>query len=330
MEDITKCLITDLPIHDYKKCEDKTHGHNPFVQYKVNINSKEYFFGFCINCITATLDYIDKNKNILFSLLLNGKEISKEEDKMMSAFDKHTYLLHKRDLERFIKDNTILTTPDEKLDNLFLSLTSMPQYEGEKVYINNDINKDEFYLEYYFKNKEELFFYVNTLNSSKFLEFEFVDETPVAFRVTYDGLLKSINMREEGVHSNRCFVAMSFDTEDEYIFNEILEPVCELYNFKAIRVDRIHTLAEQTINDLIIAELKKSNFIIADFTKNKSGVYFEAGYALGRGKKVIYTCSKEHFNNLHFDVNHFPVLIYETKEQLKEMLKSKIEAYILN
>ncbi|MDB5223927.1 MAG: hypothetical protein JWN83_2594 [Chitinophagaceae bacterium] len=328
MEDISKCLITGLPIKSYKKCEEKNHGHNPFLQYKVDINSKEYFFGFCLNCLNETIKFIEANKKLLFALLLNGKEIPKEEDSQ-SIFEKHTYLLHKQDLEKFIKNNSVLTSPSDKLDNLFLSLSSLPKYEGEKVSINNDINKEEFYLKYYFKNKEELVFYINTLNTSKLLEFEFINDTPVAFKVTYDGLLKSISMQEEGIYGNRCFVAMSFDSDDEFIFNEVIEPVCEMYNFKAIRVDRLHPGTEQTINDLIIAELKKAKFIIADFTKNKSGVYFEAGYALGKSKQVIYTCSKEHFQNLHFDVNHFPVLIYETKEQLKEMLKNKIEAYIL-
>lgn len=217
MENIEKCLITDLPITAYKKCEDKAHGHNPYLQYKVDINSKEFLFGFCINCIKPTLDFINLNKNLLCSLLLNGKEIPLAEERESRL--KHTYLLHKSDLEKFIKENSILNTPSDKLDNLFLSLSSLPKYEGEKVYIGNDITKKEFYLKFYFKNKEELFFYLNTLNTSQLLELEFVNEKPVAFKLTYNGLLKSINMKEEGINSNRCFVAMSFDPLDEFLFN---------------------------------------------------------------------------------------------------------------
>ena len=88
--------------------------------------------------------------------------------------------------------------------------------------------------------------------------------------------------------------------------------------------------SDVTINDGIIAGIKKSSFIIADFTQNKSGVYFEAGYALGRGLKVIYTCKNEHeeTSKLHFDTNHYQHILWDDIEDLKNKLINKIEAFI--
>jgi len=37
-------------------------------------------------------------------------------------------------------------------------------------------------------------------------------------------------------------------------------------------------------------------FIVADFTGQRGGVYFEAGYALGLRKPVIWTCKRDWFN----------------------------------
>jgi hypothetical protein len=47
-----------------------------------------------------------------------------------------------------------------------------------------------------------------------------------------------------------------------------------------IRVDREEHV--ENINDKIIVDLTRSQFVVADFTHHPNGVYFEAGYALGR------------------------------------------------
>jgi len=69
-------------------------------------------------------------------------------------------------------------------------------------------------------------------------------------------------------------------------------------------------------------------FIIADFTQQKHGVYFEAGYGLGYGLPVIYTCSEVDFADSHFDTNHYPHIIYSDLESFKEQLKNRILARI--
>jgi hypothetical protein len=42
------------------------------------------------------------------------------------------------------------------------------------------------------------------------------------------------------------------------------------------------------ITDEIIASINQSAFVIDEFTENKHGVYYEAGYAAGRELPVIY------------------------------------------
>jgi hypothetical protein len=186
-----------------------------------------------------------------------------------------------------------------------------------------------FALVHYFKNEEEAKFYINVLEKKGLVELKtFHDIT--AYTLTYEGLLHSIDLTEEGQHSRKCFVAMSFDEAYRSIFLDAIVPACINFNYEARRTDFLHPDSDNTINDFIIAEIKKCKFCIADFTKLRAGVYFEAGYALGRGKKVIYTCHRDYFRQIHFDVNHYPVLIYESVEELQEMLINKIEAFIEN
>jgi len=61
----------------------------------------------------------------------------------------------------------------------------------------------------------------------------------------------------------------------------------------------------EKIDDLIVAEIRKSGLVVADFTGDRGGVYFEAGYARGLGLPVIWPCRKDWLEKLHFDTEHY-------------------------
>ncbi len=83
------------------------------------------------------------------------------------------------------------------------------------------------------------------------------------------------------------------------------------------------------IVDEIISEIRKSKFIVADFTGNRGGVYYEAGFAKGLGLEVIFCCKKDDFKNMHFDVNHKNYIVWETGEDLYNKLRKRISATII-
>ena len=53
-------------------------------------------------------------------------------------------------------------------------------------------------------------------------------------------------------------------------------------------------------------QIRDSAFVIVDLTHANPGAYWEAGYAEGLGKPVIYICEKAKFekDSTHFDTNH--------------------------
>src|SRR5437870_1495719 len=51
----------------------------------------------------------------------------------------------------------------------------------------------------------------------------------------------------------------------------------------------------EKICDKIIAEIRTCQFLIADVTKASANVYFEAGFAMGLNRPVIWTCKDEVF-----------------------------------
>ena len=85
-----------------------------------------------------------------------------------------------------------------------------------------------------------------------------------------------------------------------------------------------------SIDDRLRVEIRTSKFLIAELTDGNPGAYWEAGFAEGLGKPVIYTCERSYFNNerTHFDTNHLYTVLWEPNELDKaaERLKITIRA----
>ena len=220
-------------------------------------------------------------------------------------------------------------TPKAKLDNLFFSLFKQQTYDGEKF--NVDISTKIFLLKNYFQHVEEADFYIKGLEEIEYITTNRRNlvhpNKNMTIGITHSGLNKAIELMEEGDKSNKCFIAMSFNpaTKDT---REAIRKALKDTGYEAIIIDEQTIDSDRTINDEIIASLKRCKFCIADFSFHSNGVYFESGFALGQGKKVIYTCSQEEFNKAHFDIKPLQHIIYESPEQLTKDLINKIEAYI--
>jgi hypothetical protein len=118
---------------------------------------------------------------------------------------------------------------------------------------------------------------------------------------------------------------MWFDPTMDKIYKKIEDAVWEA-GYKPIRVDRAHFTGD--INDKIIAEIRKSKFLIADYTGQRHGVYYEAGYAKGMGLEVISSCNENDKQNLHFDTSHQNHIIWKTDDELHDKLLDRILAII--
>lgn len=134
-----------------------------------------------------------------------------------------------------------------------------------------------------------------------------------------------------GSSSGRCFVAMSFAETDQDIFDLAIKPAVEEdCGFLAVRVDREHF--PEHVVERILVDIRRAQFVVADFTQQKCGVYFEAGFALGLGREVIWTCRHDHIDGpdfkLHFDTNHFPHIVWKSLADLREKLATRIRARI--
>ena len=150
---------------------------------------------------------------------------------------------------------------------------------------------------------------------------------PRKIRLTYAGWNRVVQLQSNVTDSKNVFVAMSFDQELNAIYNYGIKAAIEDTNYNPIRVDSEQFNSK--ICDEIIADIRKSKFVIVDVTNHKNGVYFEAGFAMGLGKPVIWTCREDDINNAHFDTRQYNHILWKNSDELREKLVKRIEATIV-
>lgn len=144
--------------------------------------------------------------------------------------------------------------------------------------------------------------------------------------VTVEGYLAAEELTSKRGQSEEVFVAMSFSPEMSPIYEEGIRVGIERAGYVPIRVDRTEHV--NRIDDEIIARIRKSAFVVADFTEQKSGVYFEAGFALGLNLPVIWSCREDDIGNLHFDVRQYNCIDWTDEADLANRLRLRIEAIV--
>lgn len=262
-------------------------------------------------------DFWKKNREQLKTLFKNNIFFSTQID------------IKKDDIIKFIESNYPYLSPGDKAIKLLEYINTMTSYDGEKIDIDlKEINENEEWRLTYHKNIDEFEYYIEVLKQMGYIDWSNeIHSGYLGLNLTLKGLEKIV-INQQNKYSNYCFIGMSFDSDLENLFNEAIKPALLATGFEPLIVNQVHIDSDVTINDAILASIKKARFTIADFTRHKHGVYFEAGYALGRGQKVIYTCHQDDIAKAHFDTRNYQHIIWNDYNDLKNQLISKIEAFI--
>lgn len=132
-----------------------------------------------------------------------------------------------------------------------------------------------------------------------------------------------------GPLNKQVFVAMAFREELGSVYeNGIKKAIENDCGYTAYRVDKAEH--NERIDDLIISEIKRSKFLVADLTYQRNGVYFEAGMMMGLGRPVIFTVNEEDAANVHFDTRQYNQIRWKNTDDLREQLHRRIAATIVD
>ena len=183
--------------------------------------------------------------------------------------------------------------PIEKLDKALLIISEKSKQIGDVVIVNH---KDDYPL-YYCTNSNEFISVIKLLISEGFIA-PVLQHEVLKFQITTSGYQRIRDLRKYNKESDQCFVAMWFTDEMNEIYENSIKEAIEFIEqgktkprFKAVKIDNIEHAND--INDEIIAQIRRSRFMVCDLTGYRGGVYFEAGFAYGLGLDVIYTCRED-------------------------------------
>ncbi len=229
-----------------------------------------------------------------------------------------------------IKDilkNTKLPTPAEQADNLILWLGDNTEDPGGEKAIS--AKKHQAIIGAISHANVE--YVLKSLFEEGLLEKVRAKDQVTWAKLSFRGWKRYEELKRSISDSRKAFMAMKFgDPELDSIVDDHFKPAAEKTGYDLYRLTERPRAG--LIDDRMRVEIRTSRFLIADLSHGNQGAYWEAGYAEGLGKPVIYTCKKEIFDDSeekpHFDANHHLTIIWDpTKPGVAaEELKATIRA----
>ncbi len=296
---------------------------------KAEVRGERYFYE-CPRCGPYSLSY-EANCDLAWYLQKDGDASRKLSYALFRMTKRQQWAMLTNDLVGDIVAHTELPRPQEQLENLVLWLGDAQPSMGTSIVIDD---------------KAISACGAADLASVAFLAAQAIAMDLMAGEVTsmVDGsyFIPSIQLTMRGwglveelsrgkASGRNAFIAMQYgDAELDKIVADYFKPAVKATGFDLKRLDDGQPAG--LIDDRLRVEIRQSRFLIADLTHENRGAYWEAGYAEGLGKPVIYTCRKDVFDDkargTHFDTNHHLTVVWEGDKlpEAIEKLKATIRA----
>ena len=214
----------------------------------------------------------------------------------------------------------------ERADKLLLALEKKTEYAGQLLMGNKTwrtlgwcLNDDE--------RNEILSFLINTDRISSNSEIG----TPIPeVKIIAEGWKHLEQLKKVNADSQQGFVAMWYDKDGrmDRVYEEAISKGIIDAGYKPHLVkNREHN---GKIDDEIIAQIRRSRFVLIDFTGHRPNVYYEAGFAQGLGIEVFWTCKEDEINNTHSDVRQYNCIGWspDKPKEFREKISFRIEKVI--
>lgn len=129
---------------------------------------------------------------------------------------------------------------------------------------------------------------------------------------------------EKEIKASFAFIAMPIDKDDHQLV-DVLETIKDAARRCGIAAERVDdTESNERITDRILKSIDSADYVIVDLTNERPNVFFEAGYAQGRGKTPIYIARQG--TPLHFDIKDYPIIMFRNLKELREGLQKRLDA----
>ncbi len=212
------------------------------------------------------------------------------------------------------------------LNRILLNLSRLPERPFDNIRFNiYDTSADK--LNLFAMNKLGCEIILKELVEQKLIRCDYNDMNICDINLTAKCWEIVDNLQQAAIDSKRVFVAIWFDKSMDTYYKNGIKQAIEDAGYIAVRIDRQDFNGK--ICDEILAEIRRCKFLIADFSGQRGGVYFEAGFAIGLGRPTIFTVKKDDVEKLHFDTRQYNHIVYDSPEDLHKKLYNRICATIV-
>jgi hypothetical protein len=224
----------------------------------------------------------------------------------------------------------------DRIDRFFLYLISRRLKIGQLIDFGQHPNIDYFTAWTESESADELVALISMMEKMSLIQTTITNE----FSLTSTGFERLDSLRHQLSSTPQGFVAMWFGPELNSAYEDGFSAGITSAGFVPFRIDKKEH--SNKIDDEIIAEIRRSRFVVADFTcpltplsdntfapNARGGVYYEAGFAQGLQIPVIWTVREDCLQYVHFDTRQFAHIVWREPIDLKESLLNRIGAIII-
>lgn len=118
------------------------------------------------------------------------------------------------------------------------------------------------------------------------------------------------------------FIAMPMNPNDRSLedVHDAIKEACRHCGLHAERVDEPQS--NERITNRILESITRAQYVIVDLTHSRPNVFYEAGFAQGKGKTPIYIARSG--TPSEFDLKDYPIIYFDNMRQLKSRLEDRL------
>lgn len=228
------------------------------------------------------------------------------------------------DLVKEVEQNPELPEPIEQLDLLIIHIGDRQKSPGQQMIVRCSVD----YAAIGSFDPQSALFIVSEAESIGLISARKSLDGSAMCALTLKGWQRHAELKRGIGASQTAFIAMKFgDANLDMMLADCFKPAVQQTGFRLLRLDDEPKAG--LIDDRLRVEIRRARFLLADLTHKNNGAYWEAGYAEGLGKPVIYLFEKSKFSpsDSHFDTNHHTHVLWDpsdlsgTAEQLKATIR---------
>lgn len=125
------------------------------------------------------------------------------------------------------------------------------------------------------------------------------------------------DLQESTRRTNELFTIMAVRVETVPFWEQVVQPAADAVGLRAVLMSAAEP--EAAISEEILSSIRRSMLVLCDLSFERPNCYFEAGYAKGAFRRILFTVRKDHdpratalgAYRVHFDVDQLKFTFWD-------------------